>query len=174
MKCREILQRSEKHDFPGAQWRTPHFISFYIFLRYSWSTAANPNGWLTDSEVHASQQLLKTNFPYIYGLDDPVILSGDLVDPCVSEFVQISNTSNHWVGLSTIGCGNGLVKIYDSLNTSPSAAPVTNSCQVLFHQGKEALVANQKVQCQKGSGDCGLFAIAFVTSLCFGDDLQDI
>ncbi|PFX13514.1 hypothetical protein AWC38_SpisGene22395 [Stylophora pistillata] len=62
-------------------------ISTLAGLQASKSNIANPNGWLTDSEIHAAQQLLKTQFPYVDGLIDPDILSGDLVTPAVTEFV---------------------------------------------------------------------------------------
>ena len=141
-----------------------HFTLYQV----SKSNIANPNGWPTDSEIHAAQQLLKTQFPHLDGLNDPGILSGDLVTPAVTEFVQIINTGGHWVCLSTIGCANGYVKVYDSMGTSPSPTAIINSCQMLFHNGKKVTVSNQKVQRQQGASDCGLFAIAFTTSLCFG------
>lgn len=55
----------------------------------------DPQGWLTDSEIHAAQQLLKAQFPHTDGLNDPAILKGDLVTPAVSEFVQVINTGLH-------------------------------------------------------------------------------
>lgn len=135
---------------------------------------ANPNGWLMDSEIHAAQQLLKAQFPHLDGLNDPDILSGDLVTPAVTEFVQIINTGGHWVCLSTVGCTDGHVKVYDSMGTCPSRTAIINSCQMLFYNGKRVTVSNQKVQRQQGASDCGLFAIAFATSLCFGNDPQEI
>lgn len=135
---------------------------------------ANPNGWLMDSEIHAAQQLLKAQFPHLDGLNDPDILSGDLVTPAVTEFVQIINTGGHSVCLSTVGCTDGHVKVYDSMGTSPSRTAIINSCQMLFYNGKRVTVSNQKVQRQQGASDCGLFAIAFATSLCFGNDPQEI
>ena len=146
----------------------------FTLYQASKSNIANPNGSLTDSEIHAAQQLLKAQFPYLDGLNDPDILSGDLVTPAVTEFVQIINTGGHWVCLSTIGCTNGHVKVYDSMGTSPSPKVITNSCQMLFYNGKKVTVSNQKVQRQQGASDCGLFAIAFATSLCFGNDPQEI
>ena len=64
----------------------------FTLYQGSKSNIANPNGWLTDSELHAAQQLLKAQFPYLDGLYDPDILSGDLVTLVVAEFVQIINT----------------------------------------------------------------------------------
>ena len=73
-----------------------------------------PTYWLHDSEIHAGQVLLKKEFPFIDGLQDPAV-KGSLVIPATSEFVQIINVGKHWVCISTIGCLAGIVKIFDSL-----------------------------------------------------------
>lgn len=56
----------------------------FTFYQGSKSNIANPNGWLMDSEIHAAKQLLKTQLPHLDGLNDPDILSGDLVTPAVT------------------------------------------------------------------------------------------
>ena len=81
--------------------------------------------------------------------------------PAVTEFVQITNIGGHWVCLSTIGCTNGRVKVYDNMGTSPSHTAIISSCQMVFYNGKMMTVSNQKVERQQGASDCGLFAIAF-------------
>ena len=118
----------------------------FTFYQGSKSNIANPNGWLMDSEIHAAKQLLKTQLPHLDGLNDPDILSGDLVTPAVTEFVQIIKTGGHWVCLSTIGCANGYVKVYDSMGTSPSRTAIINSCQMLFHNGKRFLMRSRLTQ----------------------------
>ncbi|PFX22793.1 hypothetical protein AWC38_SpisGene12689 [Stylophora pistillata] len=62
-----------------------------------------PDGWLIDKEVTAAQLLLKEQFPCVNGLEDTSII-GPLVSPTLHEFVQVVNTGNHWVCLSTVGC----------------------------------------------------------------------
>ena len=118
----------------------------FTLYQASKSNIAKPNGWLTDSEIHVAQQLLKTQFPHLDGLNDPDILSGDLVTPAVTQFVQIINTGGHWVCLSTIGCANGHVKVYDGMGTSPSCTAIINSCQMLFHNGKRFLMRSRLTQ----------------------------
>ncbi|PFX16880.1 hypothetical protein AWC38_SpisGene18817 [Stylophora pistillata] len=100
------------------------------------SNIYNSKGWLTDSGIHAAQQLLKIQFPHIDGLNDSDIIKADLVTPAISEFTQIVNTGMNWICLLVV----------------------------------EVTVSNQKVQQQKGNSDCGFFAIAFATTLCFGRD----
>ena len=54
------------------------------------------SAWLSDTEIHAGQQLLKEQFPFVDGLRYPSIV-GDLITPCKSTFVQTMNTGGHWV-----------------------------------------------------------------------------
>ena len=127
------------------------------------------SAWLSDTEIQAGQQLLKEQFPFVDGLRYPSIV-GELITPCKSAFVQIMNTGGHWVCISTVGCPPGLIKIYDSTNTRPSPKAVEHGCRMLFYPGKEITFSNQRVQQQIGGNDCGLFALAFATSLCNGED----
>jgi len=129
----------------------------------------NPGAWLADSEVEAAQNLLKMKFPLIDGLEDPAI-AGTLVTPAISEFIQVINTGSHWVCLSSISCPAGVVKVYDSLYGRASTKAVDHACRMLFHRGKTVTLIHEKVQKQKGINDCGLFAIAFATTLCHGHD----
>ena len=71
--------------------------------------------WLKDSEIHAAQELLKTQFPHIDGINDPDIIKADIVTAAISELIQIVNSGMHWFCLSTLGCPMGFVKLYDSL-----------------------------------------------------------
>lgn len=125
--------------------------------------------WLCDSEIHAGQLLLKAKFPFVDGLHDPAI-TGTLVTPAISEFVQIINTGNHWVCLSTISCRPGTIKVHDSLFQRISPIAIRHSCRLLMHTGGSILFSNEKVQKQINSSDCGLFALAFATDLCHGID----
>ena len=78
---------------------------------------------------------------------------------------------NHWIAISTVGCKPSSIKIYDSL----LAGGVSRHTQKLIAdlmqcKSKAITIEYVDVQEQKGSNDCGLFAIAFVTSICNGVD----
>ena len=128
-----------------------------------------PTYWLHDSEIHAGQVLLKKEFPFIDGLQDPAV-KGSLVIPATSEFVQIINVGKHWVCISTIGCQAGIVKIFDSLYSKPNSVLIDHACLMLFYQQDTVTICNEKVQKQLGGSDCGLMALAFATDLCHGLD----
>ena len=72
---------------------------------------------------------------------------------------------NHWITATTIGCESGVIKVYDSLYTildKPPSIVLAN----LFHC-EDKLFKNRVVRPQKQNGglDCGVFAIAFATSI---------
>ena len=91
-----------------------------------------------------------------------------------SEFIQILHTGrDHWVCISTIGCSPGIVKLFDSLFHNIISQEVEDQAQSLLADSFKYLVY-APVQQQTNASDCGLFAIAFATSLVFGYDPQDI
>ena len=83
------------------------------------------------------------------------------------EFAQVVNVcGSHWIAISTVGCKPSPIKIYDSL----LAGGVSRHTQKLIAdlmqcKSKAITIEYEDVQEQKGSNDCGLFAIAFITSI---------
>jgi len=131
--------------------------------------------WLIDKHIDPAQYLLGNSFPFISGFQSTIVFdSKDCVHVKTpgTSFVQILNVhSNHWITVSNIQCKDNTIKIYDSLNSSRLEASVKFSCQVaalLNCQSSGIRVENVNILQQKGSSDCGLFAITCATSLCFG------
>ena len=120
--------------------------------------------------------MLKTSCPHIGGLQDTAIAETLSFDVQRREFVQVLNVSGcHWVTVSTIGCQPGVVKIYDSIPSfSLPARTKEQIAAIVFSQDKEITLELQEVQPQRGNNDCGLFALAFATSLCFGESPMQI
>ena len=70
--------------------------------------------------------------------------------------------------MSTVGCPTNVINLYDSLKSS-RASPHT-VCQIAnFLQCQDSSFTIQGIssQTQSGTADCGVFAIATATSLCF-------
>ena len=125
---------------------------------------------LSDSEIYAGLQLLKRQFPMIGGLRDPAV-NGDLVTPEKYEFVQVINSGGHWVCLSSIGCSVGEIMLFDSGGSStPNKRIIKHSARLLFCDRQDIVIHMPPVQRQYGVKDCGLFALAFSTSICYGED----
>lgn len=102
--------------------------------------------WLTNSEIHSEQMILKRHFPFLNGLRDPAI-KGSLVVPANSEFVQIITTGLHWVCLSTIKASTtGSVRIFHSMYQNPNSTAIEHARGMLMHTGDEVTIINDKVQ----------------------------
>ena len=132
--------------------------------------------WLSDV-VDAAQALLVKQFPDIMGLQSTVILQGSSYGgyaPKDFPFVQIINVKNHWVTLSNFVMDimkPGIANLYDSLHRKNSEIPTIVkkvTASLMFMEGNTSITVQlPKCKQQNGSSDCGLFAIANATALCF-------
>ncbi|CAF4665546.1 unnamed protein product [Rotaria sp. Silwood1] len=121
--------------------------------------------WLTDLHISLFFELLHKQFPNINGLCGPVqihLYTGSLEN---SIFIFNAN-NNHWFTVANLDSDN-IWKIYDSLSY-PKESLVKFFQDIL--PGEEKVVLSfENVEQQVGGNDCGLFALAFVTSLCYKD-----
>ena len=90
-----------------------------------------------------------------------------------NNFIQVLHTGGiHWVCVSNIGCSrNNQVKLYDSLYSG--IAPFTREqiAALLFNQESDGIeICVPPVDQQTNGTDCGVFAIAFATALCYNMD----
>ena len=113
---------------------------------------------------------MRNAYPHIRGLEDTSLEETLAFTIQRGEFVQVLNVSVcHWITISTIGCQQGVVNVYDSI---PSCSvPLRTKEQIaaiICTQAKKIILEFPAVQSQRGSSDCGLFALAFATSLCLG------
>ena len=127
---------------------------------------------LSDVEINFAHQLLKEQFPKINGLictlyqEKKAVLS----ETSVQNKLQIvyCRTRHHWIAASTLNCSLGEVKVYDSLFYY---CDEETKCIIakLFQCGpSKVTIKVAHTQKQKGSSDCGLFAIAFATAVAYG------
>ena len=76
----------------------------------------SPTGWLDDDiilEVHIN---LKKIDPTMQGLRDPILGPVRQFRRVGNPFVEILYKGNyHWVCISSVGCSDGIVNLYDSL-----------------------------------------------------------
>lgn len=125
--------------------------------------------WLTDNHIVAGQRLLSRQFPALEGLQEPVLGNVLQFKPIVSDGVQVMQTGNsHWVTLFKTA---GNIKIMDSKNmglTRQLTHQVINLCE-----GDDCgtwEVHLPRMHRQRGSSDCGVFALAYATELAFKGD----
>ena len=128
--------------------------------------------WLTDRHMNGVNKLLLRQFPGFNGFNDPLMLAVHDEKYASSNFVQIVNISCiHWVCVSNVLSSPGVVEVYDSKpNCSVGAVLHRQVAKLLRTAEKSFELKYIDVQRQRGSSDCGLYAIANATTLCYGGD----
>ena len=119
-------------------------------------------------------QFIKRSFekknPNIEGFQKPTLGLCKNFDVVGGEFVQLLHTGgNHWVCLCSIGCTKGHVNLYDSLFHDVICDDIEKQARVLLGNEFRKLSV-VPVQQQMNRSDCGVFSIAYATSLVFMDD----
>ena len=128
---------------------------------------------LTDLLVNFACGLLRKQFPQFGGFQSTLLqnsqLNSQLRNPNNSIQVIHLHTEKHWVTISTIDCDNNTVNLYDSsLTTVPLSL---EQAIVALLKPKCPITVNIKnVVKQVGSADCGVFALAYCTSLALGNN----
>lgn len=116
--------------------------------------------WLNDKIISAWQFLLKRKFPKVGGLQPTVIV--EKLDPTKDGMAQVLNCgNNHWVAMSTIGCGEGKVLWLDSFYGEPSTAKQKLIADTLKTEVDEI---TEHHECAKASRNSRLWA--FCISIC--------
>ena len=129
----------------------------------------SPTAWLTDDIIGATQDLLKKEVPLGNGFQSTCCGITCAFDIESDEFIQIvHNGHGHWLTISTIGSKKGEVFVYDSMYPCVSDIVKRQIAALLATKEKEIKLKFVDVQKQSGGYDCGLFAIAFATSLVYG------
>ena len=137
---------------------------FNIVLKFSDRDTISTGQELTDVHINAAQKLILYQFPVFQGLKNTLII--DSIGFWTNNYLQILHCrSCHWITVSTIGCQPNEVNVYDSLYTNVDDGTKRQVEKVFRSSVKFNLPSVQK---QVGMTDCGLFAIAFATSLAFG------
>ena len=90
----------------------------------------------------------------------------------MENVLQIINISqNHWVLVSTMGCKEDTIKLYDSLCNSTIGSETINIIASLFRFKTQSFTVKvMDIARQVGLQDCGLYAIAFMISLSHKED----
>ena len=79
---------------------------------------------------------------------------------------------NHWIVLSTIDCRPAEVNVYDSLYNNQDTDTLSAISWLLEDFRSPVIVSLMNIGKQKGGNDCGLFAVAALTSLANGVDVS--
>ena len=125
---------------------------------------------LCDIHIGAAQALIHRPFPGIGGLQNIVVQDSKFLQPFVNQQnIQIVHVMlgrlHHRIVVSTVGCTKDKIEVYDSLQMKPNLYTQTAIAQYLRSQSFKIKVATQK-----GSTDCGLYAIVMMTSLAYNEN----
>ena len=124
---------------------------------------------LNDAIMSFAQKLLKKQFPNINGLQNTLLQAKKQVDGEKSQLQVIHCRGNHWILASTVrNESSSRVMVYDSLYDDIDAGTLA-VIRSLF--GSTAMPEIIQIQKQHGVTDCGVFAIAFATAICFKQEL---
>ena len=132
---------------------------------------------LTDNAINIAQNILHNQYPLIAGLEDTVLGTCFNFSIVRGEFVQVLHDGAlHWVCVSNVGCKeDGCVNVYDSLNKGKITLHMKKQvASMLFHRGPVIKLNVQQVQQQDNSVDCGVFAVAYATSILHGQNPEDL
>ena len=149
---------------------------FDIFIFCSCRVVLESNqSWLNDNIINAAQNLLKTKYG-TPGLQNTLLTTA--LQGCVvggEEFVQVLHSGgNHWLTVSTIGCPYSTVNIYDSMCCTLPHSTQKMICALLVSHEPNVTLRFIDVDRQNNANDCGLYALAFASTLCSGKDPRHI
>ena len=124
-------------------------------------------GWLTDRIISAAQMLLLQFYPSMAGLQPPVLQNAFAFQVHSGEFVQIVHVrNNHWCVVSTVGCDNGVVCVYDSMYKTASKDLVHLIASMVYSNLHDTKIVMMDVEKQSNGSDCGVLSIAYAFDIC--------
>ena len=129
-------------------------------------TLTSHDAWLSDAIINAAQTLLKSDNPFLSGLQNVNLgLTGSYAVE-TGEFIQIlHNGCDHCNVISTIGVKHPIVNIFDSLYYSCTIHTKLQIAGLLSSPEPAIKLQYMDVQKLLGKADCGLFAVAFAVTL---------
>ena len=135
---------------------------------------------LTDSHINIAQKLLKDQFCSLNGLESTLLQAKEVsrTEEMIKNKLQIIHCREreHWIIATTIKSYKGEVLVADSIFKSLDIETRKTINMLFKPTGKTKMVDIKLLnsQKQKGSDDCGLFAIAFATAFAHGVSIEKI
>ena len=156
-----------------------------VFLTYSSTPGSfskheesliSRNEMVTHESINLAQSLLGDACPHLKGFQNVARGAVQAFEPVSGDFIQILHDGNlHWVCTSNVSFAGGkdpaAVAMFDSMNQGYVAKFTKQQlASFLCIQNAEMKLIMKSVQQQANTVDCGVFAIAFATSIAFGQD----
>ena len=132
---------------------------------------------LTDEYINIAQSLLSKQSPKVCGFQDRVIwkLQEFDVTPTEKNYIQILHDSSlHWVCIANMESrkkNNEIHYLHDSLKKKHISKDVTAQiASYAYCPGPQLTILSKSIQQQGNGVDCGVYVIAFATSLAYGSN----
>jgi len=131
---------------------------------------------LGDDHINAVNQLLRGQFGDFQGLSTPVLGQGlafqkfdFLAGFAGFGYYQILHTgADHWMTVKLVS--DHEAEVYDSVFLRPNYITLKQISSIAQCKSSTIQLNLNKVQVQRNSVDCGVYAIAYLTDLCHGKD----
>ena len=132
---------------------------------------------LSDEHITAASDLLRAQFAHVQGLCTPVLgqklcfpLFDEVIGYAGHSYIQVLHTgTDHWIAVKIIS--DNELHVYDSLFTQkPTYFVLKQVAAIVRSRSNKVTMHLERVQFQRNSQDCGVYAIAFITDLCYGRD----
>ncbi|XP_065656055.1 uncharacterized protein LOC136081804 isoform X1 [Hydra vulgaris] len=126
---------------------------------------------LSDLHINKAQKLLSMQFPKVQRLQDPILGSKHFRVQS-GKFIQIlHNGAMHWLTISNfLSTDLNSIDVFDSLYYGLSVSGKMQVGSIIMVKDAFLKIQFKDFQKQSGGLDCGLFAIAVATDLCYNHD----
>ena len=183
-KAPKRMKLEDDHEETAGSTRDATWVEYENYsLSFDDLTILSSGRSLSDKHINLAQELIKKQHPNIMGLKSTLLLQQGSY--CYTEaeqqnhFIQVIHinfeahgNSGHWIVASNVGGEVAEVTVYDSL--SNTANKYTKDLLKRLLKNTTIKIFVVRPQIQNGYNDCGLFALAFATSLANGEDLSNI
>jgi len=127
---------------------------------------------LNDDVINAAKGLLSKQYTNVNGLFDTVVVAASthtlrLPVGKNGNVIQVvhDNVKQHWFCVTSKNCSDGTLSVYCSMHFVPSEACLATVAHMFNMQTPSLTFRVMNVTKQKGSVNCGLFAIAYAEML---------
>ena len=135
----------------------------------SWELEIKNGEMLTNVSVSMAQNMIHNQFPSLNGLKPTMDQYYKQPADSGKNQLQIFHCRDraHWIVASSVGCMDDIsVNIYDSVFNSLDKSTI----DVITNHFPAHSIKMQPLQKQLGGKDCGLFAIAVIAAISYGQD----
>ena len=108
-----------------------------------------------------------SEYPHIQGLQEVAL--GMVLSYSIAKSEIMYTGKHHWVTVSNINCNDEEIHVYDCASGGPTSSLLNQIASIVCTPKDIIKRTYIDVQMQQGCDNCGLFAIAFATSLARGE-----